>query len=443
MTFATDWVSASVMLAAGIALGMLFVWSVSQSSAKKKARLGDDALALADLEAKRDALILHLRELEGAEASEERAKIELEAAQVLRELDREKSQRPATATAAIPTIDESKRHDRKRDNAALRGFLWGAGSVAALALLGFFVWSSSKERTEGEPPTGASPMAAAPSAPGANAQPDPQLQAIQAAVQQNPDNLEAHVDLARALMEREDFMNSFKETQFVLERQPKNARALTYQALIRLAMGQADQSLAMLEIATTEQPDLVDGWVGLAWTYATMGKKDAAAAAIQQAIQRHPEQQERLTALLGEMAKRATQGPAGMTGEHPQTGGPAPAAAAEPRGSAAGPGVKITLDLDAAAKSRVSSGATLFVFARADGVTSGPPIAVKRLAASQFPMTVELTGADSMMGQPLPAKVRIEARLDADGNPLTKDAADPKAAADGVVVGSAVTLKLQ
>jgi cytochrome c-type biogenesis protein CcmH len=442
MTFATDWVSASVMLAAGIALGMLFVWSVSQSSARKKVRPGDDALALADLEAKRDALILHLRELEGAEATEERAKIELEAAQVLRELDRAKSHRPAT-TAAMSTIDDSKRHDRKRDNAALRGFLWGAGSVAALALLGFFVWSSSKERTEGEPPTGASPMAAAPSAAGANAQADPQLQAIQAAVQQNPDNLEAHVDLARALMEREDFMNSFKETQFVLERQPKNARALTYQALIRLAMGQADQSLAMLKIATTEQPDLVDGWVGLAWTYATMGKKDDSAAAIQQAIQRHPEQQERLTALLGEMAKRATQGAPGMTGEHPQTGGTAPAAAAEPAGAAAGRGVKITLDLDAGAQSRLSPGATLFVFARADGVTSGPPIAVKRLAASQFPMTVELTGADSMMGQPLPAKVRIEARLDADGNPLTKDAGDPKAAADGVVVGSTVSLKLQ
>ena len=47
------------------------------------------------------------------------------------------------------------------------------------------------------------------------------------------------------------------------------------------------------------------------------------------------------------------------------------------------------------------------------------------------------------MGQPLPAKMRIEARIDSDGDPLTKDPKDPIAMQDDVVVGQSVTLTLK
>ena len=40
------------------------------------------------------------------------------------------------------------------------------------------------------------------------------------------------------------------------------------------------------------------------------------------------------------------------------------------------------------------------------------------------------------MGQPLPAHARLEARVDSDGDPLTRDAKDPKAQLDGVTAGS-------
>ena len=36
-------------------------------------------------------------------------------------------------------------------------------------------------------------------------------------------------------------MGVFDQTQAVLEKQPRHARALSYQALVRLAMGQADR----------------------------------------------------------------------------------------------------------------------------------------------------------------------------------------------------------
>jgi len=48
-----------------------------------------------------------------------------------------------------------------------------------------------------------------------------------------------------------------------------------------------------------------------------------------------------------------------------------------------------------------------------------------------------------MMGQPLPAKMRIDARVDTHGNPMVHDPNDPAAAQDGVGTGAAITLTLK
>ena len=68
---------------------------------------------------------------------------------------------------------------------------------------------------------------------------------------------------------------------------------------------------------------------------------------------------------------------------------------------------------------------------------------MKRVSLAQFPIKVELTAADSMMGQPLPDKLRIDARIDTHGNPLMRDPNDPAAAQDGVASGASVTLTLK
>jgi hypothetical protein len=56
---------------------------------------------------------------------------------------------------------------------------------------------------------------------------------------------------------------------------------------------------------------------------------------------------------------------------------------------------------------------------------------------------VELSAADSMMGGALPEKVRIEARLDLDGNVMTHDPSEPVAFQDGVKGGAKVVLNLK
>jgi hypothetical protein len=77
----------------------------------------------------------------------------------------------------------------------------------------------------------------------------------------------------------------------------------------------------------------------------------------------------------------------------------------------------------------------LFVYVRNAHAEVGPPIAVKRLAAV-FPASFDLGQADSMMGQEFPESVAVEARLDSDGNPLTRDPADPRVRIDDVPAGS-------
>ena len=147
---------------------------------------------------------------------------------------------------------------------------------------------------------------------------------------------------------------------------------------------------------------------------------------MKEAFARHPEERARLT----DVFTRMKAGP-----QQPQPQEQQQAAAAP-----SGPSVHVSINVPN--NVRIAATSFVFVYARAAGVTSGPPAAVKRLPAAGFPIEIDLSAADSMMGQPLPEKMRIEARIDSDGNPLTKDPGDLSAFAEGVVAGANVTLAL-
>ncbi|HEV7574002.1 MAG TPA: hypothetical protein VGQ21_21110, partial [Thermoanaerobaculia bacterium] len=271
-----------------------------------------------------------------------------------------------------------------------------------------------------------SPMASAPQSQQPQ-QSDPALQQIEAAVAKSPDDLEMRNQLAKAYLERENLMGVFEQTKFILARTPDDARALTYQALVRMSMGQRDPAAEMLQHAIKSDPQLLDAYVALAWDNIQRGKTAEAEAQIAEATRRHPEQKARLDDVLAKMKEQAKN--------------PAPATAAASPTPASGPSVHVTLTLAGAAP---SPNAVLFVIARAAGQTAGPPAAVKRIAGPTFPLDIDLSTADSMMGQPLPATVRIEARIDSDGDPLTKNPSDPHAVQDGVATnGTKVSLALQ
>ena len=82
--------------------------------------------------------------------------------------------------------------------------------------------------------------------------------------------------------------------------------------------------------------------------------------------------------------------------------------------------VRLTGQVDA---SGAPSG-TLFVIARRGLNAKGPPVAVKKIAQPAFPVTFQLSDADMMLGGVWPKEVWLEARLDIDGDAMTKSEQD-------------------
>jgi len=440
-----DWVPAFGVLAVGLVFGVLAVVRLFAVS-RRAARSGPGVpVRVRDLAGKRDALLHQLRELEDTaskrtpeQLARERYALELETAQVLLALD-ERGAAEGARRAPKSAAGKSRRAGRaSSDRTGLRGFLWGTGSATALLLLGFFVYQSAKPREQGGSVTGDLPARGAPAAGGGAL--DGEEAGIQAALARNPENIDGRLALVRVYLGRQDWMGVWKETARVLEQAPGHPEALAYQAVVRLAMGQTEVAVNMLTKAVAADPDLIDAYAWLVVGYVRLGRVGDADATIARASKRFPERAAELRQLLEEQKGEAAA--VAQTGLAPGQGDPHAGLATPGEGTSGAPAparsggrrVAGTVDIDPSLRSTVPPGAVLFVFARAAGAVGGPPVAVKRLPPT-FPAAFELTETDSMMGQPFPDPLLIEARLDSDGDPTTRPPSDPKARLDRVKAG--------
>lgn len=445
MNGSTDWLSAIGILLSGLVLGFMFIYTFR----KKSGVVATAELDRRDLEAKRDTLIRELRELPDDEV-EERSKLELEAANVLRALESHSTlptggrAKGVQATQTAATTSASRRPPAA---GPLAGFLWGAGTVAALALLGYYVFSKAEVKQEANqvaPLSSSVSSAPMQQQPQTSQPPDPAVQKLEQEVSADPDNADKRIALARMYLDKENMMGVFEQTKAVLAKNPNEPRAQTYNAIVHMAMGQLDQAATMLDTATKTDPKLADAWVALAWIRVQKGDKPAAKAAIDTAIVNVPSEADRLREVWTQMS--AAQPAPPMT-DNPHTKGdnlaePVAAAAPAPMSSPAAAPDAIHLTLSLAQNAAVRSG-VVYIIARNPGETAGPPLAVKRITVTTFPVTVDFSSADSMMGQPLPAKIHLEARLDSDGDAATRSPSDPSAVADGVGGGASLALTLR
>ncbi len=250
MNAPTDWLTAVVILAAGLVLGFLFLFF--NKGRKNASMLDGEADAQKDLEARRDALVEQLRD--PALPAHERQRLEIETAEVLRELDdigpvateaRAMNPAPSHVTAS-----------------AMKGFAWGATTFAVLGALAFLVTRQSAPRTNGTPVEPA--VAVQPSV----ARSVPAVQQLEERVRNEPKNLDLRNDLAQAQLGQDNLMAVFEHTKVVLDARPENSRALTLQAVVRAAMGEVNVAIAMLQRAAASDPKNLDARVALAWVYA-------------------------------------------------------------------------------------------------------------------------------------------------------------------------------
>lgn len=431
-----SWLPPVLFLAGGLLVGSFLAWWTQRKGEGTEAD-GLPPVEVRDLEEKEAALLAQIEELEDTadkytpeHLAAHRRRIELAAAETLRQLEAKRAeaqrrQQVKARPAAAPASGGSGFFAR---NPALKGFLWGAGAVTALALLFFSVSRSTMPRAPGGSLTGNAQSEATADA---SAPPSEMARQLDARIQANPDDLEARIAKARLDLGQSDWMGAWNETKYVLERDPGNPEASTYQALVRFAMGETQKAIDQLNQALEKAPDFPDAYSILSMVQARSGNLEQAKQTIERAKARLPEQAASFDHIYAELRAEAENAPPGAAAQTEAASG-APAAPA-PGGPARVSGV-IELGPDAAG--REPAGAILFVLVRPAGVSSGPPTAVKRFVSPTFPVHFALSDADSMMGQPFPKRLHVEARLDTDGNPLTQTAGDLHAELDDQPLGA-------
>lgn len=405
-----DWIPALIVLVLGAIAGAIVLWRSSRRTPQEPA--GDDVLDVRDQRARLDALIVQLRELDdlagtrtSEQLAEERRALEIDAALTLRELTSLEAEPSGVQPA--PGAASTASEPPAAAASPVRGFLWGALSVGAVALLVIFATRGSFDREPGGSPTGGS-MSPAPASEG----PMVDLTSLRQAVEQNPNDFQARLDLAQALLFTRDLDGVAEQTRYVLSREPNHPRALSYESLLQLAAGNLDQALATAQRAVSGDPDDPEAWVHLALIHAQRGAPQEAEQTLRTAMERFPADAAALQGILTDLV--------------PAAGAGAAAARADT--------IQVVLEADRPV------GGIVFVFVFGEGNES--PIAVKRESIPSFPARIEIGPADVMTGGALPAEMRVEARLDSDGAAATRDPADLSGSAENVSPGSVVRLRL-
>lgn len=479
MGHGTDWTAPVLVLAFGLLAGLFLAWRTARgkraaaaAAASAMQAVQTDDVELRDLRVQRELVLTQLRELDDTagkrtpeELSRDRYALELQAAALLRDLDRAEAAARKAAAAAAPAAAAAAAAVAAgpAPRGALWGAMWGAGVVLFGAALFFALQSNSGTRMAGGSITGNGPTVMGPGAgapaPQGEQQPDPELLQIMARAEANPQDVEAQLDLAQALLYRDRLVDVFGAVQKANAIQPETPRALTYEAVVRHAMGLPQMALEMLDKAVAKDPQMAEAWVRRGLVSFDLEQYDVAVQSWEKALALRPDGEQALAPVIAEAKLRAEGkgkvGKAELPGEapaHPPMGGsapahppvaaaPAPAAAAAP---AAGPGdLQIVLELDPSLQGKIAPGTPIFVSVRPAGVKAGPPAAAKRLAVSSFPLTLAIGAGDTMMGQPLPVPAYVEARIDRDGNAMTRDPSDPTGNADGVAAGTATRVVLR
>lgn len=286
----TQWMPALVALGIGAVLGIVFLFR-SRGSRPAPETAVDAKLTLRDLEEERDAIVAQLRET--ADLTPEAVRdLEIRGAKVLRGIDQLTGARPAPVHAPAPAPEESEEIATPPASPWL-SFAWGIATVLIVAGIAIFVGRSATDK-EGSAMAPAAMQEQAPQA-------SPEIAQLEAAVNQNPDATEMRLALVRAHLMANNLMEVWRHTEYILNKDAENPAALTYQSIVRAAMGEADRAVEMNQRALAKDPNFIDAYVQLAVLHASAGRKSEAEAAIAEAVRRHPDQKQALEQVLAQI----------------------------------------------------------------------------------------------------------------------------------------------
>ncbi len=413
-----------IVIVLGLAAGFLLVRRGRADSATTASTDGPDVTdpthRRAELERERNRLTRKLRSSDLTDA--DRADLELAAARVLRELDT-----LGSASAASPSDVEKAQGalPARPHRSAWAGFAWGVGITAGIVALALLAGRSSSARREGQPITGGDSVAPAPTAgfehPSGEVSEEieKQLQDLEARWTERQD-IVALKELTLANLSLERFMEAFRWSNEILQREPADPDGHYAQGIVRMAMGQSEAAIGHFDRVLANFPNHALALVAKGAVLRGEGRLQEAKGAWEQALIVVGGRDPQIEQLIADLERSGS-----------QTSAVESNGTTEPRVNVAN---GYTLDLRCA---RPRPADHLFISLR-DG--SGPPAAARRIDRPDFPQRVVLTDRDSMMGGSLPERATVSVRWDADGNAMTREVL-PEVTAQ-VTAGSQITLEV-
>ncbi len=368
------WAIPTAVLGLGLLVGMVLVFF-------SRGRRGRDHLA--ELTAVKDSLLDQLRSLEADKAKlapaifEDRwARLLDQAAAAVRDLERER-----VSPTPEQTKVEAEAHGGRRP--------WGTmvGALVFFALLGVGLVQYSAPRQEGGSLTGTDLSGAA--------QREAQIEAAKATLEENPDDIDALNLITYQALATGNLGEAMKWMDRCRKVAPEHPEVRTHLAILQMSIGMTDKAKTELDAALEIDPNLSKAllWRGMASVRS--GERTKAVGFLERALENASTPDER---------RSATQ------------------ALAEARRPP--PKVMLRGSLGLAQGLTKPQGGVLFVMVRRSEAGQGPPIAAVRLDPRGVPGTFSVTDRDMMMGGTWPEQVWVEARIDTDGNPMTKSDSD-------------------
>jgi cytochrome c-type biogenesis protein CcmH len=209
---------------------------------------------------------------------------------------------------------------------------------------------------------------------------------------------------------KQDFAKAIESFKQVLAQEPNQPEAHSYMGFILVQAGHGDGALMAFEKALAVAPNFPMALWGKGMIL-YQEKKDYAGA------------KEIFTRLLNMMPQGEERNEVAKVLAQISADGGSAAQAATPPATPSSAKITGKITLDDKLKANVDPNAALFIIARPAGAAAGPPLAVKKIDKPIFPLSYSLGQENVMMqGAPFAGKVTITARLDKDGNAMTREA---------------------
>lgn len=339
--------------------------------------------------------------------------LEAQAAAVLKELGSSTPARPAVQRSA-PKTQQAATHKEapEREKATYRGWRLAAGGVFLLLFgitLGVFLTKSLRPRlSDQDNITGDFLTGTGPGGIGTSSG----MAGMEMGASSSKD-LASLLAQGRAAYERQEWPKAIEAFKQVLAVDPNQPEAHAYMGLILAEAGHADGALMAFDRVLSADPKFpLALWGKGMLLYRAKEDFSGARETLETLLSIMPAgaEKDELKKTIAEISKLSSQQKQVSKKSQPVT----PQRPVQQ--------IRGTISVDPKLSSKLDGQAVLYIIVYSAGSTTGPPLAVKKIEHPVFPLPYTVGPENVMMpGLSLSGKVQVSARLDKDGNPMTKE----------------------